>query len=93
MLSRVNPLPDAGETRHLSSARTRVTAEALTYPYQSLHRLDQLLRVVTDVVFENNLDLLDVENVCGGISFHYSSQPVCWRLIKPMRASTERYLA
>src|SRR5688572_16740595 len=37
--------------------------------HQSLHGLDQLLRVVADAVFEDDLHFLDVENVGGGVSF------------------------
>lgn len=38
-------------------------------PYQSLHRLNQLLCVVADAVFENDLDLFDVADVGGGFPF------------------------
>src|SRR5688500_6679021 len=38
---------------------------------QSLHRLNQLLRVVANTVFENYFNLLDVGDSSSWISFHY----------------------
>src|SRR5258706_12701233 len=41
-----------------------------TNPDQSLPRLNKFLRVVADAVFENDLPLVDVVNICSGISFY-----------------------
>src|SRR5688572_19667456 len=42
----------------------------LTDANQSLHGLDQLLRIVTNPILEHDLDLFDISNVRCGVSFH-----------------------
>src|SRR5215210_2084581 len=42
-----------------------------SYSHQSLYRLDQFLRVIADSILEDDLDLLDVADIRGRISFHH----------------------
>src|SRR6267378_4983634 len=46
-------------------------ANGLTATYNASHRFDELRRVVTDSVFEYGLNVLDVFDVFGWITFDY----------------------
>src|SRR5690349_3596580 len=55
-----------GETKNANRDNTD-----LTDAYQTLYGLDQLLRVVAYAVFENDLDLFDVADTGGRVTFHH----------------------
>ena len=54
-----------------SRAATVQGAFRLVQPYRTVHRLDKLLRVVSDAILEDQLHLFDVCNLLAGISFDH----------------------
>ena len=44
---------------------------SLVLSVMALHRIEQLLGVIADAIFEDNLDVFNVGDASGGITFYH----------------------
>ena len=64
-------LPECGSSRCAALMRTNDAAKSvLILAIMALYGIEQLFRVIPDAILEDDLDVLDIGNVRGGITFH-----------------------